>query len=814
MKIDFKEKSAYLKGLKNKLELVLLKTVTNYLKQTGYLRRPLKNEWFHSNSYEALNQEKEISAEKTLPIGIKSSWVTLGQGTGGMIENQQKLFLTSKNTLDAWPPGTPEDGDYTNYGEVIIYQTFSNENWQDFNRLSFNVWVDCQGLPNPHLIVGLKNDGEIKIPDIYNREGYHVVNLKDQHQQRVFLDFPDLPRDAITELRFSTLINGQDKVTGETLYYEISDIRLENVAQASSSKGWIPTINEIIYGHQGYQAEHKKTAWLAETNVQSFSLHVAETDEVIFSSEIKSLESSIGYFSVLDFSEVKTAGTYYLQVDNVQTAPFKIDSAWNLWLDSIWTSLNFIFCQRCGCLVPDRHSSCHEDVTATHQGKQISFNGGWHDAGDLSQQLVQTAEVTLSLFELAAKVKNHDHPLYLRLLEEAEWGYDFILKTRFGDGYRATSAGLTRWTNGRIGDMDDVVARVHNTAYENFLLAGIEAKIALYLDDDNRLKKHAVSVAIADFNFALSVFKEAGFQTTPIFWEHTYSTSKSSYLATMIWASTAIYGLTKEESYQVNSVKWMTELLACQETEGLELFSGKLLKGFFYRDETHQVIQHFNHQAREHLYAQAFEGIMQAFPSHLDYPLWLAAATRYGQYFTYLQEFTAPYPMLASGLYFSSEPEDTTSFEVQHLLVGEEAKMEYLEQLKQGIEVASGVYVKRFPVWFSFRGNNAMVLSTGKSVALMGNLLQDSTLKELGVKQLDWLVGANPFNQSLVYGIGQNYAQQYAVLPGEMVGEIPVGIQTFGNEDTPYWPQLNNATYKEIWTGNAGKWLALICEIF
>lgn len=791
----------------------MMKAATSYLEQTGYLRRPFKNEWFHSDSYEALNQKKEVIAQREIAIENQSPWSTRGQGEGGQIKDQNKLFLTAKNTLDSWPPGAPADGDYTSYGEAVVYHSFPDEDWQEFNRLSFDVWVDCQGLPNPHLIVGLKNDGVVKVPDVYNREGYHVVNLNDQKSQRVFLDFPDLPRDAITELSFSTLINGQDKATGETLYYEISAIKVEKVADLSPSKGWLPKENEIIYGHQGYQTTHQKTAWLIGHTATVFSLHVAETDESVFSSDIHLVESSIGSYQVLDFSKFEEVGTYYLQVGDTKTASFKIDSAWNLWVDSIWTSLNFIFCQRCGCLVPDRHTSCHEDITATHQGQQISFNGGWHDAGDLSQQLVQTAEVALSLFEMAAKVKDQDHGLYLRLLEEAEWGYDFILKTRFGDGYRATSAGLTRWTNGKIGDMDDVVARVHNTAYENFLLAGIEAKIAGYLEEDNRLKKHAVSIALADFQFALDSFKEQGYQTTPIFWEHTYSTSKSTYLATMVWASSAIYQLTHEEIYETLSTQWMTEMLACQESEGIELFSGEQIKGFFYRDDSHKVIQHFNHQAREHLYAQAFEGILEAFPTHPERSNWLRAATSYGHYFTYLQEFTAPYPMLASGLYFANEREDTASFDVQHLLVGEEAKTEYLEQLAEGIEVGPGLYVKRFPVWFSFRGNNAMVLSTGKAVAILGNLLNDDTLQELGAKQLDWLVGANPFNQSLIYGIGRNYAQQYAVLPGEMVGEIPVGIQTFGNEDAPYWPQLNNATYKEIWTGNAGKWLALICEV-
>ena len=32
------------------------------------------------------------------------------------------------------------------------------------------------------------------------------------------------------------------------------------------------------------------------------------------------------------------------------------------------------------------------------------------------------------------------------------------------------------------------------------------------------------------------------------------------------------------------------------------------------------------------------------------------------------------------------------------------------------------------------------------------------------------------------------------------------------NDDVPYWPQTNNACYKEVWITSAGKWLSLIAE--
>lgn len=60
---------------------------------------------------------------------------------------------------------------------------------------------------------------------------------------------------------------------------------------------------------------------------------------------------------------------------------------------------------------------------------------------------------------------------------------------------------------------------------------------------------------------------------------------------------------------------------------------------------------------------------------------------------------------------------------------------------------------------------------------------------------------------------GVNYGQQYAALLGETVGEIPVGVQTRANEDVPYWPQANIATYREVWTTPAGRWLWIVADL-
>lgn len=781
---------------------------------SGYIHRPLQLD--SDYSFESMNQDNIVEKSEILfssDNDFTYQWQHRHQGQC-FINQQNELNLSAKTRMPTWPPGSPDDGDYCNFGQVTTYCDLPRINLEEYNRISFEIHPHCDGAVNPHIMVGIKNDGLIKIPDIYNREGYHTVNLRNHEWNRCFLEMTDLPRDAITELSFTSLLNGQDRATADDLTFTIRNITLEKVSHASISKGWIPSDNDIVYSHNGYYFSAHKTALIKQTNERYFQLRSAVDNHVVFEKEVMKQNSYIGEMMILDFSDYQLKGDYYLTVGHIQSKAFRIDNYIERWQDSIWSSLNFIYCERCGCPIPDKHGSCHEDIIATHNNQSIIFNGGWHDAGDVSQQLVQTAEVTQSLFEMAEVVKDKDQQLYLRLLEEAEWGFDFILKTRFGDGYRATSAGITIWSNGLIGDMDDMKARVHNNAYENFFLSGITAKIALSMNDSNRLKSKAIQISIDDYQFALEQFEIDGYKHEPIFWEHTYSTSKSLYIATISWASSMLYQLTSQDQYKSNASKYMQEMVKCQEDTGIELDDGTLLKGFFYRDEKHKVIQHFNHQAREHLYAMAFDAIIETQSGHEDCSKWKQRMKDYGDYLLYLTQYTYPYPMIPSGIYGKDEALDEESFHKQHLLTGEEAKDEYLEQLKLGHQVSNDYYIKKFPVWFSFKGNNAILLSMGKSASLIGKRFNNHKLITLAEGQLQWMVGMNPFCQSLVYGQGYNYPQQYSVLTGEMVGEMPVGIQTFLNEDDPYWPQFNNATYKEVWVGLAGKWLSILVDLY
>ena len=64
-----------------------------------------------------------------------------------------------------------------------------------------------------------------------------------------------------------------------------------------------------------------------------------------------------------------------------------------------------------------------------------------------------------------------------------------------------------------------------------------------------------------------------------------------------------------------------------------------------------------------------------------------------------------------------------------------------------------------------------------------------------------------------MYGAGYDWAQQYSVSSGDFVGSLPVGMQSRGDADVPYWPSQNMYVYKEVWVHPASRWLWLMADL-
>ena len=791
------------------------------IRNTGIVHSPLSLDY--SKAFETIGLTKKVLVGDMLcDMDDIGNWSHTG--IGGMSQTDERSIM-GKYSLRVVAPSRsevfpPRFG--MGFGTSKVDLAVGGVNWEKYNRIMFWIYPDCEGVRSGiYMNLALVNESESEIPNQWGRrEGTHEINLINRQWNQCFLEITEFPRDNIIRLSFSIETFGKELTMGNLLQFDIDAIELQLIEDPEIASGWMPAPNRIIYSTTGYGKDSKKSAIVRVNNHNGiFKLFDFSTNRPVYEGQIKSVITPIGKFEIIDFSDFEREGQFVIKAGDITTPPFYINN--NIWDNSAWRILNFLFCQRCGYPVPEKHTSCHADHNAEHNGKRMTLNGGWHDAGDLSQNPKQTAEIVQALFEMAKRANEKGNTeLYLRLLEEAQWGLDYILRARFGDGYRISRAMTNLWTDRLIGTVDDsrqVIIR--NGAWENFIYAAVSAYASMSIEKDLIMKEFLERVAKEDFGFAMERFEKV--EKEPLLKdEHPNSDIKGifstrvspcQYMATISWAASMLYKLTGDTYYAEKAAHHIKYTLDCQRTEPLKDKDG--ISGFFYQSLNKNSIVHFNHQTEDQVFMTALTLLCETQPNHSDFKRWDNSIRLYADYLKKITQYVQPYAMLPSGVYHIDEPiRDSLAFYTLHLGVRRDVLKDYREQLENGFKLDDEHYLKAFPVWFSFRGNTAVHLATGKAAALCGKYLNDNELLNIAEQQLFWTVGKNPFGQSLIWGEGHNYMQQYAPLPGETVGQIPVGIQTRGNEDVPYWPQFNYCTYKEVWVKSAGKWLSLIAE--
>lgn len=785
------------------------------LQKTGYLHNsPLPLDY--SKSFETFGLTKKVM-ETDLYNDMESLQGWSHKGIGDMVVTDERSISGTKSLRLSAPTTYPQFlGWGLGFGTSMASFDVGGENWEKYNRIHLYIYPDCEGDRSIYLNLYVENDGEVKVPDKYGREGYHEINLINGQWNEVFVEMTELPRDKVTKLKFAIEVFGKELTMGDSLKFDIDAVSLQTIKNPEVVSGWQPAQDRIIHSTTGYRPESIKTAIVkVQGHNGRFQLVDEVTKSVVFEGDVNQKKTAIGKFETIDFSEFKKGGQYVLRLGNVTTKPFYIHQ--DLWEDSAWRVLNFVFCERCGYPVPGKHGACHADLNGTFKGKVFPVNGGWHDAADMSQQTLQTGELAYSLMEMAKRAKEKKREqLYLRLMEEAKWGLDYIMKTRLGDGHRAQTWGTNLWTDGFIGTKDDSTkwrkVRIHDRAFENFMFSGIEAYASMMIDDDPMLKKNLHKIAKEDFAYAKKRFDELGFNELSGGGggDHAAMASNSQYMANISYSASLLYQLTGDRYYAEEAAKAIRYTLDCQRVRPLG--DKNQLRGFFYRDLNRKSIVHYTHQSRDFIFMQALITLCETQPDHPDYGKWKAGIQMYGEYLKNIMKYVQPYGMVPSGVYHIDEVKDSLNFYRVQVGISKGAEKDYKEQLENGFKLDAEHYLRVFPVWFSFKGNAAVHLSTGKSAALCGKYLQDPELMDIAEQQLFWIVGKNPFGQSLIWGEGSNYPQQYTALIGETVGEMPVGMQSKFNGDEPYWPQFNTATYKEVWNSSATKWLSLIAE--
>ena len=691
---------------------------------------------------------------------------------------------------------TPDDvfrSSSRNFGYAGVFRQFAGEDWSGYNRISFWLYPDLPGWRVVTLRMVLKNEGRERLPDVYDNDGNTAhVGLNNHQWNRVVWEIPYLPRDKVTSLGFVFRRQGNEPEASDTIAFDIDHLTLDRV-EADQFEGWNVAPGRISFSHTGYQTASRKTALASDLPATRFDLIDQATGETVLSKPVETVTSPLGRFEVMDFTEFTKPGRYTVRAGNLQTRPFAI--ADEVWRDTVWKIINFFYTERCGWDVPGSHRICHRDWLGVHGDKKMVINGGWHDAGDLSQGLVNTSEGVYAMLNLAEQLRaKGDSDLASALTAEAKWGLDWVEKTSFGDGYRITWATMGPWTDGIIGNNDDVTSEATNEPYDNFLAAATEALAARLLKTtDPELAAYSLRLARRDWQFAIDKF------AAPV---PSAGMSPLTAAATGIIASLDLWRATGEAAYAAKAIELAPFVVKSQERG----FQGRTepITGFFYRSPDKRELLHFFHDSHEEAPIVALTRLCEAFPDNQEWMEWYTTVALHSEYFLKaMARFTEPYGVLPNSLYRDDE----------YLQAPEKRREAFRRQVLNGLPVGNRYYLRRFPVWFDFRGHFGTVLTATKALSTAARLRGLPQLDHLAETQLQWVVGRNPFSMSTMYGEGYDYAPLYSAMSGHLVGALPVGIESHGNADAPYWPASNFPNWKEVWVHPAARWLAILTDL-
>ena len=185
----------------------------------------------------------------------------------------------------------------------------------------------------------------------------------------------------------------------------------------------------IVFGHQSLPEEFRL---------------VTETGVVAYRGHVTPVAGSWGQFdhhAEIDFSSFNREGSYVIEVGSARSARFKISRTIHSELPD--QLLDFMRQQRCG-YNPYVDAACHTFDGRTAFGPEppgtyINATGGWHDAGDQLKYLLTASNATAQML-LAYQLNNHtstDHFNNLGqrgangvpdVLDEALWGLAWMLR--------------------------------------------------------------------------------------------------------------------------------------------------------------------------------------------------------------------------------------------------------------------------------------------------------------------------------------------------------------------------------------------------
>jgi hypothetical protein len=456
-----------------------------------------------------------------------------------------------------------------------------------------------------------------------------------------------------------------------------------------------------------------------------------------FKRRLTESRSDLGSCLTADFSDLDRPGLYQITVGGERSVQFAIGE--DVWRRTLPKAVGYYRYQRCGVDVPGVHPACHlDDARRRDNGQHVDVTGGWHDAGDLRKWMDVTMLNGIALLNLA---RNLPEPragdvTHNQILEEVRFGNRYFLKMQDTDGkvWADTAGGVNgdnsdnHWTDNVIGTADD---RYINTAKRSdtsaifTTLQGLAAQS--YAKSDPDYSKQCLAAGVRAWN--------------------AFGAPKASLeLAWWAMATCEMFRATHDPLYSRHANLLGHALLDRQNTSFMA--DQKQVRGFWTDGGRPYVNVVFTS-----LPPLALLELHETFPEADERGKWRDAVKLHlDEYLLPMSERNA-YRIIPLGLFLGSPSPDT-----YRPLAGQLTYRYFMPTRKQ----------------FWWQGINSHLEGNALVLARYARLFpaEAKSYVDLAYRQLEWVMGANPFGACLMTGEGMRNPYPHS----RFVGLIPGGI--------------------------------------
>jgi hypothetical protein len=463
---------------------------------------------------------------------------------------------------------------------------------------------------------------------------------------------------------------------------------------------------------------------------------------------LKKVVADFGPVLIGDFSDVTEPGMYQVAVDEERSVQFFIRP--DVWKRTLPKAVSYHYAQRCGVAVPGVHPACHlDDARRRDNGEYIDLTGGWHDAGDLRKWMTATMMNGFGLLHLARNLgDNWDEGVTgtRALLEEMRWGNRYFLKMQDSDGsiWADVAGGVNgdnsdnHWTDNKIGNSDDRFLNLNKSGLVQAMWTALQAMAAQ-------------AFRATDPGYAQACLA-AGLRC----WAANKRSGGTNELSWWTTAAVELYRGTRKTEFGESAAQLGLQLLALQQAE----FTGRqrLVRGFWR--STREKQDPFADAVYGAMPPLALLKLASALPEHSDAPKWRDAVQLYLDEYVIPMTSRSPYRIMPFGVFYGRPtPENYRA------LAGDMTYRYFLPTRKQ----------------FWWLGTTSVLASHAALLAESAQALQKPEYRDLAFRQLEWIMGANPFGACLMTGEGMRNVFPHSRFVGLINGGIVNGIA--GNPD-------------------------------